>query len=404
MTPHLNEEQVRSYRDRSLAPADLLRASGHIAECGECRARVAPPGDLYSNVEALRRALEAESVPPAHLTYDEIAAYVDGQAAAGQTAHVEAHARECPLCAADIAQIKALTQEMESSRHQPILRPQSVADFVRSLFTWKGSLTLAAAAAGVFLVVFLLQKPANPPVTARLPQAAAPSAVAQVAAIHDGSRTISLAVDGSVSGLETLSPSWRASIGRVLAQREIPAPGILADLTRKDGVLLGGSTEASAVVLLGPLGIVVETQRPLFQWKPVAAAEYRVSVYNAAYDRVAVSDWTSATEWQAPSPLPRGGRYSWQLNVRLNGQEQTVPAPPAPEARFRVLDAAGEAGLASLKATAGDSHLVLGVAYAQAGMLDDAARELRVVRDENPESPVAQGLLSGVQHLRNAKP
>jgi hypothetical protein len=397
----LTEEQVRSYRARSLAAADLLRASSHVAECEPCRARIASPTDLYAGVQAFRKVLDTQSVVPAHLTYDEISAYVDRQLSGQEAAHVQMHARECALCESDIAQMEALKREIEP-QHKTVNWLDRVADFARSMLSVKGSLALAGAAACVLFALFLVRQPVHPPAAAQLPKTS-PSSV-QVASIRDGTRTISVSADGTVSGLNALPDSYRASLQRVLAQREIQAPAVLGDLSGKHGVLLGSSTETPGVDLLTPLSVVVETQRPLFHWKPVPGAEYRVSVYSEGYDPVASSGWIRGAEWQAPRPLPRGARYSWQLNVRSHGQEITIPTPPAPEARFRVLDAAGEAEIARLRAASGDSHLVLGVEYAQAGMLDDAEAELRLVRDENPESRIVAGLLASVERLRNSKP
>jgi len=400
MTPHLTEEQVRSYCERSLTAADLLRASSHIAECDSCRARIASSSDLHPGAQAFQTVLDTESVTPAHLTYDEIAAYVDGQLSGQEGVHVQTHARECSLCGNDIAQMEALKREIEP-QHKTINWLDRMADFGRSVLTWKGSLALAGAAACVLFALFLVRQPLDTPATARLPK---PSLSAgQVASIRDGTRTISVGADGTVSGLGALPESYRESLERVLAQREIQAPAVLSDLSGKHGVLLGSSTEASGVDLIGPLSVVVETQRPLFRWKPVPGAEYRVSVFNEGYDPAATSGWIRATEWQTPRALPRGARYSWQLNVRGSGGDLTIPTPPAPEARFRVLDAAGEAEIVRLKAAAGDSHLLIGVQYAQDGIMDQAESELRRVRDENPGSRIVAGLLASVERLRNSK-
>jgi hypothetical protein len=398
MTPHLTEEQVRLYRERSLAAADLLRASSHVAVCEPCRARIASASELHAGVAAFRKVLDTQTVVAAHLTYDEIAAYVDGQQSGREAKHIEAHARECPLCTNDIVQIEALKREIQAE-HKTINWLDRIANCARSILSWKGSLALAGTAACVWFALFLVQ----PRDGRNISQKATASPV-QIAAIRDGRMTISIGADGTISGLDALPDSSRASLGRVLAKGEIPPPAVLSDLSGKHGVLLGSSTEASAVDLLGPLSVVVETQRPLFRWKPIPGAEYRVSVYNEGYDPVATSGWIRGAEWQPRRALPRGARYSWQLNARTNGQEITLPTPPAPEARFRVLDAAGEAEIAQLKAAAGDSHLWLGVHYAQAGMLDDAEAELRHVRDENPRSPIVAGLVASVERLRNSKP
>lgn len=48
------------------------------------------------------------------------------------------------------------------------------------------------------------------------------------------------------------------------------------------------------------------------------------------------------------------------------------------------------------------SHLTLGVLYAQAGLLDDAERELQLLLRANPQSALAQKLLRGVRAKRRS--
>lgn len=392
MTPHLSEEQVALYRGRALAAAELLRASEHIAECEMCRERIASPNDLYAGVEAMHAVLAAEAVEPGHLEYHEIAAYVDRQLTDDEAGQVEIHARECASCAATLAEIEALKREIEVGETSPG-GFQRILRFWRETLGWKGSFLFAGAAACALLALLVVRHPA--------PRTPPPS---QTAEIKDGKRVIAIGAGGVVTGLDDLPPADRALLARAITTQQIELPAVLADLAGKRGVLLGASTPASGVDLLGPLGVVVETERPVFTWKPVAGAEYRISIYGGNYEQAAASGWIRATEWQVPRPLQRGARYSWQLNVRGQGAEFTVPSPPAPEARFRILGASEEADIAQLKASGRDSHLLLGIRYAQAGVLDDAELELRAARDQNPESPAVAALLASVEQMRNPKP
>jgi hypothetical protein len=116
---------------------------------------------------------------------------------------------------------------------------------------------------------------------------------------------------------------------------------------------------------------------------------------------IARSDWLDSSHWQAPRPLKRRKRYLWQLKVRRAGSEFTVPAPPAPEVRFGVLSAEAAEELARLRAHWGDSHLLLGVAYGQVGLLEEAERELKSLREQNPGSAVVEGILSSIDGLRH---
>jgi predicted Zn-dependent protease len=71
-----------------------------------------------------------------------------------------------------------------------------------------------------------------------------------------------------------------------------------------------------------------------------------------------------------------------------------------PEARFLVLAAEAEAELARRLASARGSHLVVGVLLAEAGVLDEAERELRALAAANPGQADVQRLLAGLRTPR----
>jgi len=394
MSTHLSEEQLRLYRERALPPEPLLGVSNHLAVCPECRALLNSAAALHAGVAAFHSVLDAEIDAAAHLEYDEIASYVDSQLNLTQATRVETHLEECERCTSDVRELRALKQELESkgAAHSPWSR---VAAFWKSAMTWQASAALAGAAACALLLVLLVRQPSGNPAPANPP--------AGIASIRDGSRVIAIARAGHLSGLDSLADRDRAAVEKAFAAGRIEAPAATAGLGAQPGVLMGASPDAPRVKLLGPLGAIVEIQQPLFRWVPVAGADYSVSIYNDRYDQMATSGWIQATEWRATHSLPRGGIYSWQLKVRRNGEEFTTPVPPAPEARFKILPAADEVDLAAARAASGDSHLVLGILYAERGLLEQAEEELRQLRDQNPASSGVAALLASVERLRQPK-
>jgi len=82
-------------------------------------------------------------------------------------------------------------------------------------------------------------------------------------------------------------------------------------------------------------------------------------------------------------------------------QEFTSPRPPAPQAKFRILDQAKAHELAPARRAYASSHLTLGLLSAQAGLLDEAEQELRALQKANPNSAIARRLLAGVQAMRH---
>ena len=153
--------------------------------------------------------------------------------------------------------------------------------------------------------------------------------------------------------------------------------------------------------LLSPMGIVVRDDRPRFSWQPLPrTSSYTVTVLTMLDSNpsiVATSPSLSTTTWTPPRALQRGRIYKWQVSAFRDGEAIISPAPPAPEARFRILDRGTDDELRRLERTNMRSHLVRGIFYAQAGLLDEAEREFRALAMANPKSPVAQGLLQSVK-------
>jgi hypothetical protein len=61
---------------------------------------------------------------------------------------------------------------------------------------------------------------------------------------------------------------------------------------------------------------------------------------------------------------------------------------------------AGE--LAHAKNTSGNSHLTLGILYAQSGLLDDAEREFQALLRANPQSTLVRKLLRIVREKQRS--
>lgn len=84
---------------------------------------------------------------------------------------------------------------------------------------------------------------------------------------------------------------------------------------------------------------------------------------------------------------------------RLRICEQVVGVLPA-IAEFQILGEEDESEITHARSDWGDSHLVLGVMYARAGLLEEAEKELRALRQQNPTSEEVAGLLASVGRLR----
>lgn len=395
MSTHLSNEQLAAYHQRTMPPAELLLVSEHLGACDSCRARLMTPGEQAGGLRAVKTSLQSE---PIHLSYEELETYVDGTMTAPDRVVLEAHARECRTCATDLEEIQAVRRESEPAPRATVAEPER-AGFWQRLIGWRGGLVLAAAGACALLAVVLVRAPL--PQNVPVAQNGANPANSRV--IHDGTRILSVA-GGRIEGLDPRAEPYRTTLEQALVSKRIEPAVSLQDLGGTSGVLLGAPDEPARGKLLQPLSKVVEDQRPTFRWEAIPGAMYSVSVYDDAFNMVAGSGRIVASEWQPTTPLRRGMRYSWQLVVSQNGKEFTVPVPPAPEARFRVLGESEEAEISHARSQAGGSHLVLGILYARAGLLDPARQELQALQTQNPDSAEVAGLLASVQQPGAATP
>ena len=116
---------------------------------------------------------------------------------------------------------------------------------------------------------------------------------------------------------------------------------------------------------------------------------------------MAASDSLAATRWAVPTPLARGRTYVWQVRAVKGGGEVVAPPPEGPRVKFRVLEQAKLEEVERARRSQPNSHLVLGVVYAEAGLLEDAEREFAALVRANPRSPAARKLLGSVRAARS---
>jgi hypothetical protein len=273
---------------------------------------------------------------------------------------------------------------------------------------WAGALTLLLLMAiGIWLVIREQEKgepqraqlPQNeesrPPIQSSpsLPSAASPKIVL---ALNDADGQVSIDDAGHISGLGELSPSAAKTVKEALMNEHVNLSG-LDGLKTKNSALMGQHEEGVPIVLVEPIGRVLRSDRPTFVWRPSpGTTDYTVTVFDTKFKEVASSGPQTGSRWKVPAPLPRGQIYLWQVSANKNGELIKSPVPPAPEARFRIVSQHKVALLTQAEKAHQNSHLLLGVLYAEAGLLKKAQREFRLLLKANPGSPVAEKLLRQV--------
>jgi hypothetical protein len=146
---------------------------------------------------------------------------------------------------------------------------------------------------------------------------------------------------------------------------------------------------------------VLLSNRPALRWQPLPdAASYQVTIFTDDYEIVTESPALTATSWTPPQALPRDRVYLWQVTATKAGQTIKAPVAPTPEARFKVLKQSLADEITAARGRKPASDLLLGLLYAQAGLLNEAENALQKVAQQNPQAPVAQQLLNDLRAQR----
>lgn len=425
MAEHLTEKEVGDYSRQQLAARELLSVSDHLGECEACRRRIeyAMNGDAV--FFALRAELfgEAAEIPSPHLTAEQTARYVDRNLSGEELQSVTDHLNNCEQCALAVDDLDAFKDQIAPSlddEYHPRPAPSSseglwhgaVASLL-ALFRWSPGLAFGAVTAVLLLALTgwsLLRTPQinvpereiavameSPPQSTLPPQ---PSPAPVVAALNDGEGQLMLDQEGMLLGAGDLPIAYQKMLREALATRRIERSSQIKGLARPQSSLMSTDKQGGEFSVIEPVGRVLMSHQPSFRWSPMeGATAYIVEVYDSKFNLVAASPQLIDHRWAAPA-LARGQVYSWQVKAVRDGQEFKSPLPPAPQAKFRILDQAKASELAKAKRAYASSHLALGLLYAKAGLVNEAEREFRLLQKANPSSELARTLLSQVQALR----
>jgi anti-sigma factor RsiW len=423
---HLTQKQVEDFSQNNLPAAELLAVSDHLDECDLCRQRV----ETGLNGEAAFLALHDQTfgddgLSSAHLTSEQTAEYVDKNLSGEALQMVTDHLGSCEQCALAVEDLRAFRNEIAPSLDReyrpgeaPVAKASSWRERFVSLFRISPVPAFGGAALAIVLLVFVgwvvwrmpkdekreevvvVPTPSSQPSPAPVPSVQ-PESVPIVAQLNDGAGVVSLDQQGKLSGADNLPAGYQDLLKKALNGQKIEKSSQLQGLTRPPSALMGSNDQAQEFSVLEPGGNVLMSDRPTFRWsKMEGATGYVVEVYDDQFKLVSSSPQITSLSWTATQAIQRGRVYSWQVKAIKDGQETTSPRPPAPQAKFRVLDATKLNELTKAKRAYGSSHLTLGLLYAEAGLLREAEAEFRLLRRANPDSEIAQRLLRQIQAIR----
>ena len=410
MAEHLARETIERYRAGALPPDRLLDVDDHLAACDECRTRAHEQIDLAASSTALFNAIESRGAD-AHCTYETLEAFVDGTLPADARLDVLDHVQRCMLCTEDLGDLRharaLLSTELGAPHVQGVAGLWTFFRRHRWMALTGGALAGALAVWLVFVMVPRgdVNEPSAPRSVDAVPGAVpppgppdSPQPAPIVARLVDGGGEVVLREGGEVSGLASLPDDVRQAVSAAMTTRRLP---LVATAFSLSPGTLRSEPSSAAFAVTSPVGRVVESDRPTFSWAPHPSARaYRVGVFDSSFREIASSAEISATEWVPSTPLPRSTILIWQVSALTPQGTVQAPVPPAPEARFSVLERAQADAIAGVRRIAPASHLALAVLYARAGMPAEAQRELSVVLQQNPDSPLARDLAASVQPPR----
>jgi hypothetical protein len=439
LSKHLTQNQIEGYGRRTLSAAELLSTSDHLVDCGVCRLQVERALDSDAAFFALRSELfdgtdEASSLPldQTHLTMEQTADYVDGVLAGEQLQVVKDHltcCEQCVMAVEDLGVFKKqvapdLDHEFQPLAIQtvPVNRWHRLISYLLprpAALVFGSALTMLLVIAAGWLIwqalgpkektptITQTPSPTTPALTPVVPPTPAPEGTEEIllAKLNDGGGQILLDRSGKLSGVESLPPSYQQLVKRALTNQQLEKSPSLAGLTEPGSLVIrGGDKEGDRFSLIEPIGKVVLSDHPTFRWSRLdGATSYVVEIYDDKFAMVATSSQLTDLSWTAPQSLQGGAAYSWQVKAIKDGQEFITPRAPAPLAKFRILDQAKANELVQARRNYASSHLALALLYTQAGLLDEADRELRALQKANPNSAIVNDLLTNLQVLQGRK-
>lgn len=406
MIEHPTKQELDDYRWRMLAPAAFLTVHRHVAGCLQCAAACNQPQDLARDLDDLQAALlDTTGETPYHLSTKEASAYARGALGEIDLEIAQSHLTTCATC---LQEVQRQTQ------------PKAVS--LRRWQPWRVAAVVSCGIIVILLAVWWLRtrptqnkeqvwNPTNqtspqssPAATEQGSNTSEVSANPYVLVLNDGKQSITIDKQGSLAGLEQLPSSAQQKIRTALQTGKLERSPALIQLSSRSSTLLSNSGNGLPFRLIGPLGQLVRSEQPTLRWHALAGAQsYHVVVTDADLNEVAASPSLNTTEWRVATPLKPGKLYSWQVTASKDGAQITSPVLPAPQAKFKIIDRSTSELLLKAESAYPDSHLTLGILYADAGLLDEAEQQFRMFMSNSPGVDIAQKLLQHLTAIRAAR-
>lgn len=418
MTTHLTAQQMQNYLVRQLSVAELGRMGEHLHGCRSCY-------QAYLSVLQTRFPIEIDFDELAglkgwHLEGEELANYLAGRMNQVDLDYARLHLQECGSCKQRVYDNAKNWPEHSASRegarekYEGPWRKYLPAFHSIPSSRWQFAAALLLVI-GFALVLWAIQQsgPEKPQMAQEKPSGTIHSNNVPDRATAPPPAPLGTGSDSSVedSAHQQIGISPNRDTGEVgrrtgrgelaLLAKDLIMPPAIEILDRTPSMAVrGNQASIQSFTIVRPFTTVISTDRPTFYWTALSGAtSYTVSVFDADLHLVITSKPLTETQWLLPDRLEAGVIYTWTVTARKDGQEIIAPAPPA-RAEFTIL---GNPKLLKLNTMVSrtKSHAARGFLYAEAGLLDEAEKELRTHLGLWPTDKRANRFLHRVRSWRH---
>ncbi len=398
---HINEKDFRSYGESELSPREFLCVQAHLEACEDCRRRL---DEMFPNITQREEVLLIEDLRQTsgdefHLNYeDHLKPFIYETISDIDKEIVDSHIEVCALCREDLRDLLSFHQELEREKE---IRELSKAGWLKSLTDWFSHphhkavwllVTSILIFASVGLLWFFWSKPAdeivkNPAQTGNLENNQTASNINSTqAVIETNQNSVVPKANLNAENQNAIVPKEEPELANLVL------PKFLKELkTSKDGTLRSDDDSvANKIAIISPNGIVIRDSSPILQWQNVPNIQtYEVTVFDENENRLAKIDSVSRNSWRI-SNLTKGKIYHWQvLGKSVSADGKTINF--IGQGKFYIVSEQDERRINQ----ATDS-LQRGKAFAEAGLLREAANEFRKQLRGNPDSEAAKKWLNQV--------
>lgn len=372
MPEHLNEHQLKGYRDRTLTLGELVAVDAHLGACQPCRTALSRLAEGKSSKAVLSGIDQARF---RHLSYEQMDDWVEDRLEPADRELVMAHIGLCPPCARQLIAYQEYAPVMSAPVRTAAFAAQQVAEKKPSFWSFlkQPQYALGAAALIAFFIIVPFTRHSGPEETGAI---LAPTITTIDSTVPEqNSPLFDQALNASE--LDSLPDALRTGAKEAISD-SVTRPASLKGLE-------GGSDP----VLEYPLAEVVAETQPVLRWKTFGDSTYSVSLSDAR-GLISRRGGLTETRWTPPSALIRDHVYTWEVES----------AGVKHRASFRVLGENQAKELAKVRAEHGSSHLVLGAVSAGLGLLTPAKQEFEAMGKDKAQSEQAAKLLNRLETLR----